>query len=242
MPALRTRTKLLATRGPIYAIGDVHGCIDQLLHAEQRIQEDCQLRNQSATVIYLGDFVDRGKGSAAVLEHLSRRHTDDLVRFAVCGNHDDAFLAFIRDGAGAQHWLDFGGMATLQSYGIDADYVLKTTGSMKTLVALAREAVPQQHVDFLQRLPVSISIGRYLFVHAGIRPGLELDNQTDEDMMWIREPFLSEGPKLPITVIHGHTIVPAPVFRDGRIGIDTGCYSTGLLTVLKVTPEATAIL
>jgi serine/threonine protein phosphatase 1 len=242
-PAPRNRITLTTSRGPIYAVGDVHGCFEQLLMAEKRILDDARKANQRATVIYLGDFVDRGRDSAAVLEHLSRPDPqDDLVRLAVCGNHDDAFLDFLRDGSNAQSWLEFGGVETLQSYGVDAAYVLKSARAMKTLVDVAREAVPGRHVAFLEKLPVSISIGNYLFVHAGIRPGLPLDSQTDEDMMWIREPFLSEGPKLPVTVIHGHTIVAEPAFRSGRIGIDTACYSTGVLTVLKVTQDTATVL
>lgn len=238
----RKRTKLVTTPGPIYAVGDVHGCFEELVGAETRIRDDAKAAGQRATVLYLGDFVDRGKSSARVLEHLSRPPQDDLVRLAVCGNHDDAFLSFLRDGAGAESWLHFGGFETLQSYGINAEYVVKSAGGVKALVAVAREVVPQHHVDFLRDLPVCLSIGKYLFVHAGIRPGQSLENQTDEDMMWIREPFLSEGPRLPLTVIHGHTIVAEPVFRVRRIGIDTACYSTGVLTVLKVTPATVAVL
>ncbi|WEZ85299.1 metallophosphoesterase family protein (plasmid) [Rhizobium sp. 32-5/1] len=238
----RKRINLVTTPGPIYAVGDIHGCFGELLGAEARIRDDARTAGYRATIIYLGDFVDRGERSARVLEHLSRPPQDDLIRLAVCGNHDDAFLRFLRDGAGGEHWLHFGGVATLQSYGVNAQDVLKSIGGMEALVAAAREAVPQHHVDFLQDLPVALSIGKYLFVHAGIRPGQVLENQTDDDLMWIREPFLSEGPMLPLTVIHGHTIVPEPVFGTRRIGIDTACYSTGVLTVLKVTPKAAAVL
>ena len=243
LPAPRDRITLTTNRGPIYAVGDVHGCFEQLLIAEKRIQEDARSANQKATIIYLGDFVDRGTNSAAVLDHLSRQEPhDELVRFALCGNHDDAFLKFLTIGSRCQPWLDLGGVATLRSYGIDTNYVLKSAGGMKALMTIARDSVPKRHIDFLARLPISIAIGNYLFVHAGIRPGLALDLQTDEDMMWIREPFLSEGPGMPITVIHGHSTVLAPTFRNGRIGIDTACYSTGVLTVLKVTQNAVAIL
>lgn len=194
-------------------------------------------------LIYLGDYVDRGPDSRTVLEHLSKRNRDDnLYRIALCGNHDDAFLNFMRDPAAHLAWLDFGGDATLRSYGIEPGKIITAAGGVDAIAAALREGVPQAHVDFLENLPVSLTIGDYIFVHAGLKPGIAIEDQDDQDLMWIREPFLTEGPRLPFTVVHGHTAASDPVFGNNRICIDTGCYATGRLTILKIDESGTTLL
>lgn len=228
-------------RMPIYAIGDIHGCYKELLAAEARIHAD-RGDAEKAIVVYLGDYIDRGPHSSLVLDHLSQAdHNDGLVRVPLCGNHDDTFLKFIADPASAMSWLDYGGDATLHSYGIDAAHMMRHGGRNALSTAL-RDAVPQKHTKFLADLPVCIQIGGYLFVHAGVRPGIALDDQTDEDLMWIREPFLGLGPETSLTVVHGHTPVEEPVFGRGRIGIDTACFATGRLSVLKVAQDGATLL
>lgn len=237
----RRRLRLDPPLPTIYAIGDVHGCFRQMLDAEARIREDLKQSPGEAMVVYLGDYVDRGPDAAAVLDHLSKEHQDGLGRIALCGNHDEAFLNFIRDPLAWIYWLgpDFGGARTLASYGIDVEGVLEGgSGVLETV----RDAIPQRHVDFLASLPVCLQAGRYLFVHAGVRPGVSLEAQTDEDLIWIREPFLSVGPGLPLITVHGHTPSATPEFRPGRIGIDTGCFATGRLTVLKIDASGARVL
>jgi serine/threonine protein phosphatase 1 len=107
---------------------------------------------------------------------------------------------------------------------------------------ILRETVPGHHVGLLESLPVALACGDLLFVHAGIRPGVTFEEQDDEDLLWIREPFLSEGPRLPLTVIHGHTAGNEPVFGKGRVCIDTGCYATGRLTAIRITADGSALL
>ncbi|MDX3927613.1 MAG: metallophosphoesterase family protein [Shinella sp.] len=229
---------------PIYAVGDIHGCYQELMEAEQRIAAD--LRGSvggKARVVYLGDYVDRGAESKAVLDHLSRNdHADDLSRLALCGNHDDTFLNFMNDPVGHLSWLDFGGMATLYSYGIDPDSYLRKPDGPEMLAKALHEALPARHRHFLENLPIMLCVRDLVFVHAGIRPGRALERQDDDDLLWIRDPFLSQGPRLPVTVIHGHTICDTPVASNGRIGIDTGCYATGRLTVLKLAPDGTSLI
>ncbi|MFN3548823.1 MAG: metallophosphoesterase family protein [Mesorhizobium sp.] len=233
---------------PVYAIGDVHGCIALLEEAEDRIAADIGLAAPSPAgvaplVVLLGDYVDRGPDSAAVLSHLARPCRHGLNRVALRGNHDEVFLNVLGDIDGLDDWIGFGGRETLLSYGIDIDHMTGRGRRDRAAIGeVLRESVPEAHVALLRSLPVSLRIGRHLFVHAGLRPGIPLDDQADEDLMWIREPFLSEHHGLPYTVVHGHTPVGVPVFAPGRIAIDTAAFATGKLTVLKLDGDAARVL
>lgn len=242
--AVRPRVRIDARHRVLYAIGDVHGCFDALQALEARIVADAGGRRaEKPLIVYLGDYVDRGPQSRDVLSHLARNdHNDGIARIALCGNHDDAFLRFIRDPVENTAWLDYGGDATLRSYGLGNMAHQRRPEALLDVGRALAEAVPQAHIDLLENLPVYAQSGDRLFVHAGIRPGIPLDDQADEDLLWIREPFLNEGPRLPITVVHGHTAGVEPVFGDGRICIDTGCYATGRLTALRVTATQTVVL
>ncbi|WP_081177217.1 metallophosphoesterase [Rhizobium rhizosphaerae] len=220
-------------RHVLYAIGDVHGCLKALQAAELCIFADLARQNRAGTIVLLGDYVDRGPHSAQVIEHLRQPTPPLMQRIALCGNHDDLFLRFLRRPEKHRHWLEMGGDKTLCSYGIDATKLLHSGGLPALSEAMLR-LIPSDHVDFLAGLPVFLAYGQHLFVHAGIRPSIPLEDQTEEDLLWIREPFLSTGPGLPVTVVHGHTVVKEPIFAEGRIGIDTGCYRSGRLTVLKL--------
>ncbi len=227
----------------IYAIGDVHGRLDLLLVAEHRIRSDIQACGRPGLVVLLGDYVDRGDSSAGVLSHLGDSVETGLRRIALCGNHEELFRRFLDDPLEHRQWLDMGGHETLHSYGLDGTALLEryredSAGFRRVL----REAIPDEHRTLLETLPIALRIGGYIFVHAGIRPGVPLEEQTDEDLLWIREPFLTEGSGLPATVVHGHTPSPEPTASPGRIGIDTRAYDTGRLTVLKVTARSAAVL
>jgi serine/threonine protein phosphatase 1 len=228
----------------VYAIGDIHGRSDLLDRLHEAILADAAGRPAvGRRIVYLGDYIDRGPDSRRVLEHLSGGSlADGIERIALCGNHDDTFLRFLRDPAGNAAWLDFGGDATLRSYGLGHLAHLRRPKELARAADAIRAAVPREHVAFLESLPAMLVQGGRVFVHAGIRPGLPLDAQSDADLLWIREPFLAEGPGLPITVIHGHTPGEEPVFGPGRIGIDTGCFATGRLTALKLTETGAALL
>ncbi|SON56886.1 Serine/threonine-protein phosphatase 1 [Hartmannibacter diazotrophicus] len=219
----------------IYAVGDVHGCYPLLLDAERRICADAEQRSGHKLIVMLGDYVDRGPNSTDVLTHLSSPPPKGMHRLCLCGNHDDAFLKFIASPLRSLNWIDFGGSKTMMSYGVDVVPLLGNKRGQAKLVELVREVIPQLHIKFLRSLPVTLSVGPYLFVHAGIVPGLALEEQRDEDLMWIREPFISRGPMLEgMTVIHGHVAAKEPVFTRDRICIDTGAYATGNLTVLRL--------
>lgn len=218
----------------IYAIGDVHGCYEALMEAERRIVEDARLIDGPKLIVLLGDYVDRGKRSRDVLQHLCAPAPEGFHRVALCGNHDDAFLRFVTAPRSNVGWLEFGGEETLYSYGVDAKYLLRQGRGLDALCAAIDVAVPREHIELLRSMPIALSIGNLIFVHAGIRPGISLESQSDRDLMWIREPFITKGPQLPSVVIHGHTPDMSPVFASGRIGIDTAAFATGNLTVLKI--------
>ncbi len=158
-----------------------------------------------------------------------------MKRVALCGNHDDIFSKFVDDPERYAEWLGMGGEQTLLSYGMDP-YNLGTRQKRHRakLGDLLMEAVPVPHRKFLANLPVSLTVGKLVFVHAGLRPGIPLQQQSEEDMLWIREAFLATGAQLPLLVVHGHTPKPEPDLGPGRIGIDTGAYYSGRLTVLKI--------
>ena len=235
-PAGRTRLSLgdEADYAAIYAIGDVHGCQAALLDAEARIVDDAAALEGRKLLVMLGDYIDRGPNSRQVIDHLLAPPPAGFERVALCGNHDDLFYHFLLDPAAHLSWLQLGGRETLFSYGIDAGHSLERPRGLERLAALTRESVPQRHVDYLRSLPSLLTIGRIVFVHAGIRPGVPLDEQSDEDLLWIREPFLSRGPELPVVVVHGHTPAPQVSHGKGRICIDTAAFATGHLAVLKI--------
>ncbi|MBU2328423.1 MAG: serine/threonine protein phosphatase [Alphaproteobacteria bacterium] len=225
----------------IYAVGDVHGCLEPLVDLEERIREDAALIEGRKLIVMLGDYVDRGPKSAAVLYHLTAAPPAGFDRICLRGNHDDAFLAFV-EGDPAGNWvLDHGAKETFRSYGVEVDdHPLR--GASRPLREMVRTAVPQSHVDFLRSLPVLLTVGSDVFVHAGIRPGRPLSEQTDEDLMWIRRSFLDLGPGLPLRVFHGHTPVKEPDVGPDRVSLDTHCYRTGRLAAARVVDGDVTIL
>ncbi len=228
----------------IYAIGDVHGCIDQLRDAETKIARDIAETGMPGLTILLGDYVNRGPHSAQVIEHLVKPSALGLKRISLCGNHDDLFSKFIRNPDAHLDWLDMGGHRTLLSYGIDLHQIgIKRRGKNGDLKDMLARRIPADHQQFLADLPISMRIGQLFFVHAGIRPGVALDAQKDRDLLWIREPFLSEGAGIAsVFVIHGHTPNPTPSTGPQRIGIDTGVFYSGKLAVLKIDGGRTRFL
>ncbi|MGY5808621.1 metallophosphoesterase family protein [Rhizobium sp. LEGMi198b] len=227
----------------IYALSDIHGCYDALIEAERHIVADAVTIPGRKLLMFLGDYVDRGPRSNDVLQHLCEPPPVGFDRYILCGNHDDVFLKFLDDPRANSHWLEFGAVQTLASYGVDVEYLLLEEGrSIEELCETVLQAMPPAHVELLRSLPIAIIIGPLLFVHAGVRPAIPLEQQTDEDLIWIRDPFLSEGPQLPVLVVHGHTPTARPDFGNHRIGIDTAAAMGGSLTVLKIAAGECSIL
>ncbi|WP_119165236.1 metallophosphoesterase family protein [Algihabitans albus] len=218
----------------VYAIGDIHGQIDQLRDLQSQIVADAASGAPGRRLlVYLGDYVDRGQDSAAVVEHLIAGPPEGFEAVTLKGNHEALLLDFlIAPDAGAT-WLVNGGKATLASYGIDAEQ--DDPDDEEWLHGLHRRfvaALPQRHRTFFQGLAISHGEGDYFFAHAGIRPGVALEAQSAEDLIWIRYPFLQSKVDFGKIVVHGHTPDRSPVERDNRIGIDTGAVYGGRLTAL----------
>lgn len=223
MIALREAPAALPRGRRIYAIGDIHGAIAPLRDLHGRIAADLRARPvASALLIHLGDYVDKGPDSRAVLDHLlAADPVPGIETLNLTGNHEETMLAALSgDGAAAADWLWGGGRATLQSWGIDPDS--------------PREDWPQhfasEHLRFLRRLHLHHQEGGYLFVHAGIRPGVALQDQSREDLLRIRHDFLGSERDHGLVVVHGHTAGFNPVVRDNRICLDTAAWSGGPLT------------
>jgi serine/threonine protein phosphatase 1 len=207
----------------IYAIGDIHGCDRQLANLHDTIAEDFAQRPiASALLLHIGDYVDRGADTAGVIARLLDGcpiQGMDMVN--LMGNHESTMLdALSGERAAGTDWLFAGGNAALQSYGIDPDAPREQWASL----------IPQSHQDFLRNLPLIHREGGYAFIHAGVRPGIALENQARDDLLRSRQPFLYSEADFGAVVVHGHTPAKAPVVRHNRIGIDTGAVFGGKLT------------
>ena len=212
----------------IYAIGDIHGQVDMLRGAHARIAADRAVTSDpDAPVVHLGDLVDRGPDSRGVIDLLIRGLTDGAPWIVLKGNHDRMFLNFLQSGiahdSGLRReltWLDppLGGDRTLASYGVQ----LRRWTSLRSAWDAAVAAVPQEHLEFLLNLPLMHQTKDLLFVHAGIRPGVPIGDQVEEDLVWIRRPFIEDTRDHGKIVVHGHTPVETPEHYGNRIDIDTG--------------------
>jgi serine/threonine protein phosphatase 1 len=205
-----------------YVVGDIHGCAREL----DVLLSGLPLR-AGDTVAFVGDYIDRGPESRAVIDLLlALRRRDDVHTVFLRGNHEDMCLAYLgREGRWGEAWRLNGGAATLRSYGIPGDL----EGEQ------AARRLPEAHLAFLARLPLTFVAGRFLLVHAGIRPSRGLEAQEPEDLLWIREEFIVSPHDLPYTIIFGHT-PQRRVFVDApyKIGIDTGCVYGGRLTAIEL--------
>lgn len=225
-------------RTRIYAVGDVHGRADLLSDITARIDDDRRRRPIAHTVeVYLGDYIDRGPDSKAVIDQLALRLVENR---AVClrGNHEDLMEGFLRDGSNLEAWLQLGGLQTLASYGVSLR--LDAGESAEGLRLRLWRAFPRAHELFFQCLRYAYSCGDFLFVHAGIRPAVPLAEQDLRDLLWIRHEFLDSAQDHGKLVVHGHTPVPHPDVRANRINIDTGAWRTGTLTCVAI--EGASIL
>jgi len=225
MITLRAAPAALPSGQRIYAIGDVHGCTDRLCAMHRAIAADMAERPVGdALLIHMGDYIDRGPDAATAIATLLGGLVVPGVRVInLMGNHEDLMLSALAEGAdpeAAGLWLDNGGAASLRSWG-----VAPAAGPLAW-----RAHIPAEHVAFMRNLSLTHRAGGYLFVHAGVRPGIALDAQSAHDMLWIREPFLSFTGDLGAVIVHGHTPVRDPVVRANRIGIDTGAVMGGRLT------------
>jgi len=221
----------------VYAIGDIHGRLDLLNKMLSLIELDRKDREEAqTTLVFLGDYIDRGGNSKGVVSRLIEGLPAGLNPVFLKGNHESLLLSFLdRPGFGL-NWLYNGGDATLLSYGVEADAIRNAywaggPGLLQAFTAF-RKLLPDDHLRFYRGLKLSHRAGGYFFAHAGVRPGIPLDQQNENDLIWIREEFLSHPDDFGAVVVHGHTPANAPEDLHNRIGIDTLAFHTGRLTAV----------
>jgi len=217
-----------------YVIGDVHGRLDLLESLLQAIEAEIEEQGPGKVLlVFLGDLIDRGPSSAGVLDRLRSYSRPGVQPVFILGNHEEVLLRIL-DGETSliEKWRLFGGAECLQSYGVDPASLngLSEAGALERI----RQAIPQAHVEFLRSFSDTCRFGDYLFVHAGIRPEVALDEQRQSDLRWIREPFLLDETDHGFMVVHGHSISRKVQERTNRIGIDTGAYRSGILTAMGI--------
>ena len=227
----------------IYAIGDIHGCLGELLRVQKNIRQDLKNRPHPRPItVYLGDFIDRGPDSRGVIDNLIAEDASAHHTHMLFGNHDEMLLTYLKDPSipirpnGPKvdkiHWLHElgGGAETLRSYGVNGASPENPFATQKTFAA----AIPDAHLRFFKNLELYVRLGSYLFVHAGINPDATLNDQKLDDLIWIREPFLSSVKDHGFTVVHGHTPVDTVTNHGNRIAIDTGAVFGRYLSCLVV--------
>ena len=227
----------------LYAIGDIHGRLDLLNTLIGKISADRAAHPAARhKLIFLGDYVDRGNHSRELLALLSQGPITGFETIYLCGNHEDFLLRFLDDTTDGSIWLYYGGANTMISYGIPASPLETDPNRLIAIQQKLRNSLPDSHLAFLRGLEISHTEGDYFFVHAGIRPGVPLAEQSKEDLLWIRDKFLASTADHGCVVVHGHSVRMRPEMMANRIGIDTGAYDTGVLTCLVLQGEGQWLL
>ena len=222
-----------ASNERLYAIGDIHGRLDLLERLYEIIVQDARTDPApETTIIFLGDYVDRGPDSAGVINFLLNRTSKQYRHVFLKGNHEDAFCRAFESTEIWPTWKEFGGLDTVASYMVHGLSVFDNT-----LPPALRAAVPEEHRTFLNGLNLMHRSGDYVFVHAGIRPRVPVERQTPEDLMWIRRPFLDADGFGGLCIVHGHSQVEKKENLPHRIAVDTGAYHSGCLTCVVLEGE-----
>ena len=217
----------------IYAIGDIHGRADLLDKVLKRIDADLATNPVPLAIeVYLGDYIDRGPASREVLDQLIARNRTFRTVF-LKGNHETYLTSFVTNPPILEDWQRYGGLETLMSYGLTPT-INADANAQTQLAAALDQALPESHRRFLSNLKSSFTCGDFFFAHAGVRPGIPLAKQREEDLLWIRQDFLLCEEDFSKIIVHGHTPVPQPDIRSNRINIDTGAFATGQLTCLRL--------
>jgi serine/threonine protein phosphatase 1 len=234
--ASSARTRLQFDPGdmPIYAIGDIHGRLDLLQQAERSIIENASRLPGRKLIVTLGDYIDRGPTSAQVISHLMAPPPPDFERICLTGNHEIMMLDYIDGVISYADWMPMGAASLLRSYGLDPEQLPLVFPTASKLDSFIRQSLPKPHLEFLRSLPILADTPDVLFVHAGIDPLRPIMNQTDEDLVFIRQRFFESRVRLPKLVVHGHTPVERADVRDRRLNLDTGAFRSNRLTVARL--------
>jgi serine/threonine protein phosphatase 1 len=244
LPSQAQKTKpRIPERKRIYAVGDVHGRADLLAALFDRIDDDLQARPVAEPLeVFLGDYIDRGPSSRSVIDLLIARQSEHGL-VLLKGNHEIYASEVLNDPSVLPEWIKIGAIPTLISYGVRPPSNANPHPQLLKETAMAfRRALPDSHYRFLQSLALSFACGGFFFTHAGVRPGIPLQMQTQEDLLWIREEFLLHEGDFGGVVVHGHTPAIEPDIRQNRINIDTGAYATGRLTCLVLEADQMTFL
>ena len=216
----------------IYAIGDLHGCLDLLNTLLAWIETDVREAGAKRNVlVFLGDYVDRGSQIKALVDRLAGGFPFMQETIYIRGNHEHTLMRFLAGEGVSWNWFKYGGLETLKSYDLTPPTDPEEATAIEPALSIELASIfPERHRQFMENLELHWSDGEYLFVHAGLKPGVALSDQDEHDLLWIRSDFLDSDADFGQVVVHGHTVTPAPEVRSNRIGIDTGAYANGLLT------------
>lgn len=219
----------------VYAVGDIHGRADLLQVLLRDLRSDVERGGFEGrpVLVFLGDYIDRGFQSKDVIDILLSEPMSQFETYFLKGNHEDSMMQFLADPAIGPRWAEYGGVETLVSYGVRPPRLRTAMDQWKRASEELSRVVPPEHLEFLKRLDLSVRIGDYVFVHAGVRPGVSLDAQREHDLLWIRDEFLADRRPLGGVIVHGHTPADVPHRDTRRIGIDTGAYLSGKLTAAR---------
>ncbi len=235
-PAVAQVLDLTPHRGPVYAIGDIHGRLDLLQGLERRILQDA---GPSATplLVCLGDMIDRGPESYGVIEHLSAPPAAGLKRQCLMGNHEAMMLDFLRAPKAGAAWLACGGLETLGSYGAQESEVRAALARPRAMGYLLERILPAKHLDFLRALPHVALLPRFMLAHAGGHPARPPARQKRQDLLWGNPALFTTPPRFGKDIVHGHFVVDTPRHAAGRVAVDTGAYAGGQLTAARLGVE-----
>ncbi len=231
----------------VYAVGDIHGRADLLGDLVEEIWKDADKPENAHAdrpdLVFLGDYIDRGPASKQVVSFITAlAQVGKFNITALLGNHERTMLDFLGDPKIGVDWLEHGGGATLNSYGVAIPPRGADEAAWAETAAKLSAAIPERHRRFFDGLKLQHEIGDYVFVHAGVRPSAPLDRQLEADLLWIRDEFLHSTAWLGRMIVHGHTPTEKPVFRSNRIGLDTGAYATNVLTAIRLRADTREIL
>ncbi|MEM7329354.1 MAG: metallophosphoesterase family protein [Pseudomonadota bacterium] len=225
-----------------YAIGDIHGCLAETRALLQNIKTDNDYRDEAKTyLVFLGDLIDRGPDSKGVIELLLNFPFGFAEPLYVMGNHEEMMVrGLMGESELLPDWLKYGGYACAESYGLSRSQLMGQQPD--ALEHMLRSVIPKKHVEFLASFLDYVQFGDFLFTHAGIRPGVTLEQQNSRELRWIRDPFLNFEGDHGVMVVHGHTVSEEIEIKSNRIGIDTGAYKTGLLSAVCIEDDKVSYL